>query len=97
MDNIKQPYAVEDPAYRDVDALAWRAGRFEERIRRAWNPIRTADIESAGGNIEALIDIIHAKVGGDRDEIEHRVRAFDAAERSGALHAHDPLLRPGSH
>ena len=88
-------YAVEDPAFRDVDEAAWRSGRFAERVRRAWNTVPSSDIEAAGGDIDALARAIHAREGGHFEEIRDRLVRFQQAEAEGAPTA-DPLVRPGA-
>lgn len=86
-----------DPARRDQDNLAWRPGRFEERIRRQWNHIPSEAIEAAGDDLDKLAETVHDKVGGELDEVRHRLEQFRLAERQREVApSEDPLLRPGA-
>jgi hypothetical protein len=90
---------VRDPASRDQEPVAWRRGRFAERVRREWNPVRTATIEAArsgdGYDVAALAAAIQRAIGGDNEAIRARLTEFAAAEELGAPAGPDPLLRPG--
>ena len=91
---------VLDPASRDQDAEAWRRGRFAERVRREWNPLRTPAIEACrlgeGYDLEILSADIQEGVGGDPERILARLALFWAAEEEGRPAGGDPLVRPGS-
>lgn len=90
---------VRDPASRDQEPLAWRRGRFAERVRREWNPVRTAAIEAArsgsGYDIELLATAVQRAIGGDLETVRRRLSEFAAAEALGEPAGPDPLVRPG--
>lgn len=90
---------VRDPASRDQEPMAWRRGRFAERVRREWNPVRTATIEAArsgaGYDVSALASAIQRAIGGDLAAIRGRLTEFAAAEAAGAPAGPDLLVRPG--
>jgi hypothetical protein len=91
---------VRDPAYRDQDAVAFRRGRFAERVRREWNVVSTRTIEASmqgpGSDLEALAKAIQERVGGDVEPLLARLREFMALESDGAPASSDPLVRPGA-
>ena len=68
-----------DPAYRDQEPAPWMRGRFAERIRREWNPVRTATIEAAP-DLGSLADAIQKVMGGDREHILDRLELFADVE-----------------
>ena len=90
---------VRDPASRDQEPVAWRRGRFAERVRREWNPVRTTALEAArsgdGYDIEVLAAAVQRAIGGDLEAIRRRLTEFAAVESVGAPAGADPLLRPG--
>jgi len=96
MDEVKEGMPILDPAYRDVDRQPWLPARFEERIRRAWNTVTTAEIRSAGGDLDRLADKVHAKAGGGREHVRARLEEFHRAENSPRRPREDPLVRPGA-
>lgn len=88
---------IEDPAYRDVDDGPWHSGRFAERVRREWNPITAKTIDDAGDDLEKLADAVLERVGGDKEEVLERLKAFRRAERDATRPPReDPLVRPGA-
>ncbi|HLF16404.1 MAG TPA: hypothetical protein VI796_03100 [Candidatus Thermoplasmatota archaeon] len=91
---------IRDPAVRDQDGAAWRRGRFAERVRREWNPLRTAAIEAClrgdGYDLEELADAVQKVVGGEPSHILERLRLFLDMEDEGRPAAADGLVRPGA-
>lgn len=100
MPRVLRDVRVRDPASRDQDADAWRRGRFAERVRREWNPLRTPAIEACrladGYDLEILAEAVQKVVGGDARRILARLAEFWALEQAGGAEAADPLLRPGA-
>jgi hypothetical protein len=75
---------VLDPAYRDCEERPWVSGRFSERVRREWNPVRT-EVIRASPDLGSLADAIHAITGADREDILARLELFaDVEEASTA-------------
>lgn len=96
-DQVKEPLPVLDPAYRDVDVQPWVPGRFEERVRRAWNGVPSQEIHAAAGDLDRLTAVIHAKVGGEAQHIRHRLERFREMDaRPDRRPRPDPLVRPGA-
>ena len=93
---IQADVRVRDPAYRDQDQYFWRQGRFAERVRREWNPVRTAAIDGAD-SLDELAKSIHAIVGGEIEHILERLRLFQAMEQYGPDGARDSLIPGHSH
>ncbi len=93
-ETLKREVRILDPAYRDQDGTPWRGGRFAERVRREWNQIRTAEIEAADGDMDALAQTIFEKVGGKLDHIQGRLQVFMQMETGTPVR--DSLVRPGS-
>lgn len=87
---------LRDPAHRDQDGIVWRRGRFAERVRRQWNPVETDADPASDAELEALALAVQARVGGDLDEIRHRLGEFAAMDAVAAPSAEDPLVRPGA-
>ena len=83
---------IRDPANRDQDQVAWRQGRFGERVRREWNQIRTAAIDSAQ-SLDELTDAIFAIEGGDKAHIMERLQLFQAMEQYGQPNSPDFLAK----
>ena len=86
---------LHDPAHRDQDGVAWHRGRFEERVRRQWNAVPGADVAAASGDLDALGQAVHARVGGDLAEVRHRLVELQELDALAEPEAEDPLVRPG--
>ena len=85
-----------DPAHRDQDGPAWHRGRFEERVRRAWNAVPGAAVHANAGDLDALAHAIQEKVGGDVGDVRHRLEDLRAVDGAAAPPMDDGLVRPGA-
>ncbi|MHB1261696.1 MAG: hypothetical protein ACYC2H_08260 [Thermoplasmatota archaeon] len=87
---------LRDPAHRDQDGVAWRRGRFAERVRRQWNAVELPAGASPDDDLDAMAQAIQARIGGAAEPIRERLAEFVRLDAVAGPPGADPLVRPGA-